>query len=92
MTVFGSGNLAPVYFHFSDNRVTRPELDKTYPGLFDALLTHEGVGVILAYEEDGTPVAWDDKIVLAGASATVREVYCYESATGNLIWKQPCAT
>jgi uncharacterized membrane protein YvlD (DUF360 family) len=58
VTVFGSGNLAPVYFHFSDNRVTRPELDATYPGLFDALLQHEGVGVILAYEEDGTPVVW----------------------------------
>lgn len=58
VTVFGSGNLAPVYFHFSDNRVTRPELDATYPGLFSALLAHEGVGAILAYEADGTPVVW----------------------------------
>lgn len=58
VTVFGSGNLAPVYFHFSDNRVTRPELDAQYPGLFTALLEHEGVGVVMAYEGDGTPIAW----------------------------------
>lgn len=58
VTVFGSGNLAPVYFHFSNNRVTRPELDATYPGLFESLLAHEGVGAILAYEGDGTPMVW----------------------------------
>ena len=58
VTVFGSGNLAPIYFHFSSNRVTRPELDETYPGLFNGLLEHEGVGVILAYESDGTPAVW----------------------------------
>jgi uncharacterized membrane protein YvlD (DUF360 family) len=57
-TVFGSGNLAPVYFHFSNNRIARQELDQTYPGLFTALLQHEGVGVVLAYEQDGTPIAW----------------------------------
>jgi uncharacterized membrane protein YvlD (DUF360 family) len=58
VTVFGSGNLAPVYFHFSENRVTRRELAAIYPGLFDALLMHEGVGAILAYEADGAPVVW----------------------------------
>jgi uncharacterized membrane protein YvlD (DUF360 family) len=58
VTVFGSGNLAPVYFHFSDKRVTRPELDATYPGLFPALLENEGVGAILGYESGGTPVVW----------------------------------
>ena len=57
-TVFGSGNLAPVYFHFSANRISRQELDTTYPGMFEALLEHEGIGVILAYEQDGTPLAW----------------------------------
>ena len=56
--MFGSGNLAPVYFHFSDKRVTRNELERTYPGLFSALVEHEGVGVVLAYEDDGTAVAW----------------------------------
>ncbi len=30
----------------------------TYPGLFPALLEHEGVGVVLAYEGDGTPIVW----------------------------------
>lgn len=58
VTVFGSGNLAPVYFHFSNNRVTRPELEARYPGLFSALVGHEGIGVVMAYEADGTPVAW----------------------------------
>ncbi|MGE5602780.1 MAG: alkaline phosphatase family protein, partial [Nitrososphaerales archaeon] len=58
VTVFGSGNLAPVYFHFSNNRVTRSELDATYPGLFSGLLAHEGVGAIVAYEADGTPMVW----------------------------------
>lgn len=58
VTVFGSGNLAPVYFHFSKNRVTRPELEATYPGLFPALLEHEGIGVVVGYDADGTPMVW----------------------------------
>ncbi len=58
VTVFGSGNLAPVYFHFSDNRVTRPELESRHPTLFPALVEHEGVGAVIAYEADGAPVVW----------------------------------
>ena len=58
VTVFGSGNLAPVYFHFSQNRVSRLDLDATYPGLFTALKEHEGIGAIVAYEADGTPMVW----------------------------------
>ncbi len=58
VTVFGSGNLAPVYFHFSNNRVTRPELDATYPGLVHGAAGTRGHRRRLAYEGDGTPIVW----------------------------------
>jgi hypothetical protein len=56
VTVCGSGNLGVVYFDLFPRKVTRNELNTAYPGLFDAVVAHEGVGFVVAYEEDGTPV------------------------------------
>lgn len=33
-----------------------------------------------------SPVIWGDKIFVAGANATKREVYCYDRNTGKLVW------
>jgi hypothetical protein len=32
------------------------ELNEAYPGMVDALVDHEGIGIVCGYEDDGTPV------------------------------------
>jgi uncharacterized membrane protein YvlD (DUF360 family) len=54
---FGSGNLAQVYFDAAPRRLALSELDGAFPGMFDALLKHEGIGLIVAYDDDGVPIA-----------------------------------
>ncbi len=61
VTVCGSGNLAQVYFDLYPRKITRNELDAAYPGLVEALVGHEGVGFVVAYAEDGTPLALGKK-------------------------------
>jgi uncharacterized membrane protein YvlD (DUF360 family) len=58
VTVCGSGNLAQVYFDLYPRKITLNELNTAYPGLVDALVGHEGVGFVVAYSEDGTPIAF----------------------------------
>jgi uncharacterized membrane protein YvlD (DUF360 family) len=58
VTVCGSGNLAQVYFDLYPRKITLDELNTAYPGLVDALVGHEGVGFVVAYGEDGTPIAF----------------------------------
>lgn len=55
--VCGSGNIAQVYFDLFPRKITLGELNETYPGMVDAIVGHEGVGFVVAYDEDGTPVA-----------------------------------
>ncbi len=38
-----------------------------------------------------SPVVWGDKIFIAGADKTKREIYCIDAASGKIIWKQPFA-
>jgi uncharacterized membrane protein YvlD (DUF360 family) len=57
VTVCGSGNLAQVYFDLYPRKITLGELNAAYPGLVDALVGHEGVGFVVAYADDGTPLA-----------------------------------
>ena len=35
-----------------------------------------------------SPVVWEDKVFLTGATQEKREVYCFDAATGSLRWKQ----
>jgi uncharacterized membrane protein YvlD (DUF360 family) len=57
VTVCGSGNIAQVYFDLAPRKISRSELDAAYPGLVEALVAHEGVGFVVAYADDGTPIA-----------------------------------
>jgi uncharacterized membrane protein YvlD (DUF360 family) len=57
VTAFGSGNLAQVYFDLFARKITLPELNAAYPGMVDALVAHEGIGLVCGYLADGTPVA-----------------------------------
>jgi uncharacterized membrane protein YvlD (DUF360 family) len=58
VTVCGSGNLAQVYFDLYPRKITLNELNAAYPGLVDALVGHEGVGFVVAYADDGTPIVF----------------------------------
>lgn len=41
-------------------------------------------------ERPGTnsPVVWNDRIFLSSADENVREIYCYDTETGKLVWKR----
>jgi outer membrane protein assembly factor BamB len=36
----------------------------------------------------GSPVVWEGQVYLSGANEYSREVYCWNAATGALVWKQ----
>ncbi len=55
ITVCGSGNLAQVYFSLYPRKITLNEFNSTYPGMVDALVSHEGVGFVVTYDDDFTP-------------------------------------
>jgi len=57
VTAYGSGNLAQVYFNLFDRKITLTELRAAYPGMVEALIAHEGIGLVCGYLDDGTPVA-----------------------------------
>jgi hypothetical protein len=58
VTLCYSGNLAQVYFDLHSRKITLNELNQAYPGMVDALVQHEGIGFVVAYEDDGEPVAF----------------------------------
>lgn len=35
----------------------------------------------------GSPVVWNGRVFLSGADARAREVYCWDAATGKLLWR-----
>jgi hypothetical protein len=49
--------LAQVYFDLYPRKITLGELNAAFPGLVGALVAHEGVGFVVAYADDGTPLA-----------------------------------
>ena len=57
-TVAYSGNFAQAYFDLFPRKITVNELNAAYPGLVDNLVKHEGIGFVVGYDDDGTPVAF----------------------------------
>jgi hypothetical protein len=55
-----SGNLAQVYFDVFPRKVTLNELNAAYPSLVDTLVDHEGIGFVVAYEDDGVPLVFGE--------------------------------
>ena len=41
---------------------------------------------------ENSPVIWGDRVFLTGATATKREVYCFDANSGALVWKEPVST
>jgi uncharacterized membrane protein YvlD (DUF360 family) len=58
VTAYGSGNLAQVYFDLQPRKLRLSELNAAYPGMVDALVKHDGIGFLVAYEDDFTPVCF----------------------------------
>lgn len=56
VTAYGSGNAAQVYFDLFPRKIKLSELETAYPGMVDALVAHEGLGMVVGYAEDMTPV------------------------------------
>jgi uncharacterized membrane protein YvlD (DUF360 family) len=58
VTLSYSGNMALLYFDLYPRKITLNELNAAYPGMVDNLVQHEGVGFVVAYEDDGTPIVF----------------------------------
>ncbi len=52
VTLAYGGNGALVYFDLYPRKITLNELNAAYPGLVDKLVAHEGIGFVIAYEDD----------------------------------------
>jgi hypothetical protein len=52
------GNGGLVYFDLFPRKITLNELNAAYPGMVDKVVQHEGIGFVIAYEDDYTPVAF----------------------------------
>jgi outer membrane protein assembly factor BamB len=39
-----------------------------------------------------SPIVWNNRVFFSGGDATKREVFCLDSLTGSLLWRQPVAT
>ena len=57
VVVCAGGNMAHAYFNLRAGKVSLSELQAAYPGLIDALVMHPGIGFVVAYDDDGAPIA-----------------------------------
>ena len=39
-------------------------------------------------EGNSSPIVWNDRIFLTGATQKVRQVYCFDAASGKLLWQK----
>ena len=62
----------------------------TLPAAID-LATRAGVlwKVPLPAPGFGSPIVWTNRVFLSGGDATNRAVFCFDAATGALIWQRP---
>lgn len=56
VTAYGSGNAAQVYFDLFPRKITLNELNTAYPKMVDALIQHEGIGMVVGYDDDMSAV------------------------------------
>ncbi len=58
VTFCGSGNLAQVYFHAFKHRASLGELNAAFPGMVEAVIAHEGVGIVVVADGEGVPIVF----------------------------------
>lgn len=57
VTAYGSGNAAQVYFDLFPRKIKLSELNSAYPNMVDALVAHEGIGMVVGYDDNMMPLA-----------------------------------
>ena len=57
VTAYGSGNAAQVYFDLYPRKIKLSELEAAYPNMIDALVQHEGIGMVIGYDDNMMAVA-----------------------------------
>jgi uncharacterized membrane protein YvlD (DUF360 family) len=86
VTAYGSGNAAQVYFDLFPRKITLSELNAVYPNMIDALVQHEGIGMVVGYADDMTAVAigkGGQRNLHTGALVGVDPVAPYAPAAGH---------
>ena len=58
VTLAYGGNGAMVYFDLAPRKLSLNELNAAYPGMVDALVQHEGIGFVIAFDDDYVPIAF----------------------------------
>ena len=56
VVVCASGNLANVYFNLHGGKVSLSEINTAHPQLVDALVMQAGIGFVIVYNDEGTPL------------------------------------
>ena len=63
--------------------------DSAYPTSWDGA---GGKGILwqqfIPMQGQNSPVVWEGRVFLTGADRTLREVYCYDTASGKLLWQK----
>jgi uncharacterized membrane protein YvlD (DUF360 family) len=57
IVVCASGNLANVYFNVHGGKVSLSEINIAHPQLVDQLVVQAGIGFVIVYNDEGTPLA-----------------------------------
>src|SRR5690606_7853903 len=52
VVAYGSGNAAQVYFDLYPCKIKLGELEAADPGMVDAVVQHEGISMVLGYDDD----------------------------------------
>ncbi|MFC1923053.1 phage holin family protein [Chloroflexota bacterium] len=60
LTLSYSGNMALLYFDLYPRKITLNELNAAYPDMVDNLVQHEGIGFVVAYDDEFVPVAFGE--------------------------------
>jgi hypothetical protein len=56
VVVCASGNLANVYFNLHSGKVSLSEINTEHPQLVDALVMQAGIGFVIVYNDESTPL------------------------------------
>jgi hypothetical protein len=56
VVVCASGNLAHVYFNVHGGKVSLSEINTAHPYLVDALVMQAGIGLVIVYNDESTPL------------------------------------
>ena len=56
VVVCASGNLANVYFNLHSGKASLSEINTAHPHLVDALVLHAGIGFVIVYNDESTPL------------------------------------